>query len=170
MDVLSAIPAMLLAIAVVSFIGIGAQNAMLAIAISAIPAFVRLLRGAIQTVMNSKYIEAARALGAGHFRIIFKHVLHNILAPVTVHMTTGIADAILLFSSLGYLSLAVQPPYPEWGNMVVDAMGSYFSGWFTLVFPCIAIALVILSLNMIGDGLRDALDPLMNRPKGDAHE
>ena len=163
MDVFSAIPAMLMAIAVVAFIGIGAEKSMIAIAVAAIPAYVRLLRTVVLGVMASPYVEAARALGAGPLRIIFRHVIHNILAPMIVHITTGIADAILIFSSLGYLSLAVQPPNPEWGNMVVAGMSSYYTGWFTLVYPCGAIALTILALNMLGDGLRDALDPLMSR-------
>ena len=158
-DVLAAIPAILLAIAVVAKTGIGARNSMLAIALAGIPAFVRLLRAMIMEAVGSPYIGAARALGAGHFRVIFQQILPNILAPVLVHGVTGIADAILAFSSLGYLRIAVQPPQPEWGNMVVAGMSNFFSSWFILVYPCGAVVLTILSLRLVGNGLRDALDP-----------
>jgi len=160
MDVISAIPSILLAIAVVAFLGIGAVNSMIAIAVAAIPPFVRLVRTAVQNVLESPYITAARALGAGHIRIIVVHVLHNIFAPVVVHLTTGVADAILVFSSLGYLKLAVQPPNPEWGNMVIVGMANFRSALFLLVEPCAAIGLTILAFNLLGDGLRDVLDPM----------
>lgn len=162
-DVFSAIPTILLAIAIVSFVGIDEKNTMIAIAISGIPSYVRVLRTAIMEVVNSPYIMAERVLGAGHIRIIFQGVLRNTLSPIIVHVVTSIADAILVFSSLGYLRLSVQPPTPEWGNMVVTGMSSFYSNWFTLVYPCAAIVITILSIRMFGNGLRDALDSTLTR-------
>lgn len=163
MDVFSAIPSIVMAIAIVSFVGINEKNTMVAIAISATPSYVRVLRTAIMEVMDNPYIKAERVLGAGHIRIIFQDVLRNTLSPVLVHIITSIADAILVFSSLGYLRLSVQPPTPEWGNMVVAGMSSFYSNWHTLVYPCLAVVLTILSIRLLGNGLRDALDPSLSR-------
>ncbi len=160
-DMMMAIPSVLLAIVITSALGTGLFNLTLAMGISSIPAYARITRASIMSIRGSEYIEAARLSGCSDVRIITRHVLPNILAPLIVQVTLGLGLAILSASSLSFLGLGVQPPTPEWGSMLSAARGEIRNYPYLLVFPGCAIALVVLALNMVGDGLRDALDPRM---------
>lgn len=160
-DMMMAIPSVLLAIVITSALGTGLFNLTLAMGISSIPAYARITRASIMSIRGSEYIEAARLSGCSDVRIITRHVLPNILAPLIVQVTLGLGLAILSASSLSFLGLGVQPPTPEWGSMLSAARGEIRNYPYLLVFSGCAIALVVLALNMVGDGLRDALDPRM---------
>jgi peptide/nickel transport system permease protein len=162
-DILLAIPNILFALAIVAALGPSFQNLLLAISITSIPAYVRLVQASVLTVKDQEFIEAARALGSGDFRIIVFHILPNCLAPVIVQATLGIAQSILSATSLSFLGLGIQPPAPEWGNMLSEARSYITSAPHTLIFPGLAIMTVILAYNLMGDGLRDALDPKLKR-------
>ena len=159
MDVFLAIPSMLLAIAIVAAFGTSLVNVLLAIGISYVPTFARTVRAPILTVKGQEYIEAAKAVGASDFRIIFKYILPNSMAPIIVQVTLGVAGAILSIAGLSFLGLGIQPPTPEWGAMLSGARSYIRSSWHITVIPGLAIMLTILALNVMGDGLRDALDP-----------
>jgi peptide/nickel transport system permease protein len=159
MDILLAIPSMLLATAIVAALGTSLVNVLIAIAISYIPTFARTVRASVLTVKEQEYIEAARALGAGDFRIIFKYIIPNSMAPLIVQATLGVAGAILSIAGLSFLGLGIQPPTPEWGSMLSGARSYIREGWHITVIPGLGIMLTILALNVLGDGLRDALDP-----------
>lgn len=159
MDVLLAIPSMLLATAIVAALGTSLTNVLLAIAISYIPTFARTVRASVLTIKDQEYIEAARALGASDVRIIFKYIIPNSLAPLIVQATLGVAGAILSIAGLSFLGLGIQPPTPEWGSMLSNARTYIREGWHVTVIPGLGIMLTILALNLLGDGLRDALDP-----------
>lgn len=160
-DMMLAIPSVLLAIVITSALGTGLFNLTLAMGISSVPAYARITRASIMSIRGSEYIEAARLGGCSDARIIVRHVLPNILAPLIVQVTLGLGLAILSASGLSFLGLGVQPPTPEWGSMLAAARGEIRNYPYLLVFPGCAIALVVLALNMVGDGLRDALDPRM---------
>ncbi len=162
-DILLAIPNILFALAIVAALGPSFKNLLLAIGITSLPVYVRLVRASVLTVKDQEFVEAARALGATDFRIIVRHVLPNCMAPVIVQATLGIAQSILSATSLSFLGLGIQPPAPEWGNMLSEARPYLISAPHTLVFPGLAIMTVILAYNLIGDGLRDALDPKLKR-------
>ena len=163
MDVLLAFPSILLAIVIVSVLGPSLPNAMLAIGIVFIPQIARVVRSAVISVRERDYIEAERALGAGHAQIVFSGVLPNSMAPLIVQSTLTLATAILDVAALSFLGLGARAPTPEWGAMLTDAFrsgfGVFLQGQHAIIFPGIAIALAVLSVNFIGDGLRDALDP-----------
>ena len=160
MDVLLAFPALLLAIAVVALVGPGLRNSLLAITIVSIPVYARIARSTVLSIKQQEYINAAHAVGAPSTRILFRHILPNSLSPILVQGTLGVATAILEIAALGFLGLGQQPPYPEWGAMLADGVKYLTSGaWWVLVFPGLAIMLTVLGLNLLGDGLRDALDP-----------
>ncbi len=159
MDVLLAIPSMLLATAIVAALGTSLTNVLLAISISYIPTFARTVRASVLTIKDKEYIEAARALGASDARIIFKYIIPNSLAPLIVQATLGVAGAILSIAGLSFLGLGIQPPTPEWGSMLSNARTYIREGWHVTVIPGLGIMLTILALNLLGDGLRDALDP-----------
>jgi peptide/nickel transport system permease protein len=159
MDVLLAIPSMLLATAIVAALGTSLVNVLIAIAISYIPTFARTVRASVLTVKEQEFIEAAKALGAGDFRIIFKYIIPNSMAPLIVQATLGVAGAILSIAGLSFLGLGIQPPIPEWGSMLSGARSYIREGWHITVIPGLGIMLTILALNVLGDGLRDALDP-----------
>lgn len=159
MDMLLAIPSMLLATAIVAALGTSLTNVLIAISISYIPTFARTVRASVLTVKDQEYVEAARALGASDFRIIFKYIIPNCLAPLIVQATLGVAGAILSVAGLSFLGLGIQPPTPEWGSMLSNARSYIRQGWHLTVIPGLGIMLTILSLNLMGDGLRDALDP-----------
>ena len=159
MDVLLAVPSILLSIALVSAMGTSVTNMMLAISISNIPPFARIVRSAVLTIKNEEYIEAARAIGASDKRIILKHILPNCMAPIIVQATLSIAGSILAIASLSFIGLGISPPTPEWGSMVSTGRQYFRAAWWVCAFPGFAIMLTILSLNLLGDGLRDALDP-----------
>lgn len=162
-DILLAIPNMLFALAIVAAMGPSFQNLLLAIGITSIPIYVRLVRASVLTVKDQEFVEAARALGARDGRIILRHVLPNCMAPVIVQATLGIAQSILSATFLSFLGLGIQPPAPEWGNMLSEARPYIISAPHTLIFPGLAIMTVILAYNLIGDGLRDALDPKLRK-------
>jgi peptide/nickel transport system permease protein len=167
MDIILAFPSILLAIVIVSVLGPSLPNAMLAIGIVFIPQMARVVRSAVISVRERDYIEAERALGAGNAQIVFSGILPNSMAPLIVQATLTLATAILDVAALSFLGLGARAPSPEWGAMLTDAFrsgfGVFLQGQHAIIFPGIAIALCVLSVNFIGDGLRDALDPRRRR-------
>ncbi|MDR1520312.1 MAG: ABC transporter permease [Planctomycetota bacterium] len=163
MDTLLAIPGILLAITIAATLGPGIINAMMAVGLSGAPGFARVVRASVLTVRGNEYVEAARAVNASDFRIITKHIMPNILAPVIVQATLSVANAILMAAALSFLGLGVQPPIPEWGAML--SQGRLFLRDYphVVIFPATAIMLTVFGLNLFGDGLRDALDPRLKR-------
>ena len=159
MDVMLAFPGILLAIAIVAILGPDLYNTMIAVGVAAIPVYARTARGSTLSVLEFDYVQAAVALGAGHLRILFRYVLPNILAPVVVLATVGIATSILSAAGLSYLGLGAQPPTPEWGAMLSEARAYLRSAWWIATFPGLAIMVVVMAFNLLGDGLRDLLDP-----------
>jgi len=159
MDILSAIPATLMALAIVAALGSNMTNLIVAIAIARIPAFVRIIRAAILGVVDLEYIEAARAGGAGDLRIIVTHILPNIMGTLIVQTTMTMAQLIMRSASLSFLGLGIQAPEPEWGGLLAEAREFMRPAPYLMVFPGLAIVFSTLSLNLLGDGLRDALDP-----------
>ncbi len=162
MDVLLAFPSLLLAIAIVTVLGPGLINALLAIGIVSIPIYARLVRASVLSVKELEYIQASRALGASNLRILFFRILPNALTPLVVQGTLGIATAILDAAALSFLGLGAEKPTPEWGLMLGEERNSVFNAPHLVFFPGIAIALTVLSFNLLGDGLRDALDPRLS--------
>lgn len=159
MDVLLAIPQILLAIAIVAALGPSIFNLMVAVGISSIPGYARLVRASVLTIREQEFIEAARAVGSSDARIIFKHILPNCLAPIIVQATIGVAIAILTAAGLSFIGLGIQPPTPEWGSMLSGGR-SYIRDYpHMTLYPGLAIMVTIFALNLLGDGLRDALDP-----------
>lgn len=162
-DILQAIPGILLAIAISACLGSGFVNTIIALSIGGIPMTVRLLRGSIMGVRKMEYLEAAQTINCSVPRLIVRHILPNSISPIIVSVTMGIGNTILMAASLSYIGLGVQPPTPEWGAML-SAGRTYMRDYPHMVlFPGIAIALVVLSLNMLGDGLRDAMDPKLKK-------
>lgn len=159
MDVLLAFPSLLLAIAIVSILGPGLINALLAIGIVSIPAYARVARASVLAVREMEFVAASRALGGGTFYILFGRILPNALTPLVVQGTLGIATAILDAAALSFLGLGAQPPTPEWGTMLGAERNQVFTAPHLVFYPGLAIMLTVLSFNLIGDGLRDALDP-----------
>jgi peptide/nickel transport system permease protein len=164
MDIMLAFPGILLALAVVAVLGSSVVHATIAVGISLIPGFVRLVRGSYLSAKENVYVEAARAIGVSDTRIMVKHILPNVLAPITVLATVATGWAIIIGSSLSFLGLGVQAPTAEWGADLASGRQWIQIAWWMTTFPGIAILIVILALNLVGDGLRDAIDPrLRNR-------
>ncbi|MEO6061902.1 MAG: ABC transporter permease [Thermoflexales bacterium] len=161
MDLMLSFPSVLLALGIVAIAGPSLFNVMLAVGIASVPSYTRLVRASVLGIRGLPYIEAARALGSAPLRIITQHVIPNILAPLIVLATLGTAGAILTGAALSFLGLGSQPPVPEWGAMLSEARNYMRLGWWLTVFPGLAIAITVLSLNQLGDGLRDLLDPYM---------
>ncbi len=161
MDVIFAFPAILLAIAIISLLGNNLINAMVAIAVVYMPTFMRVVRGAVLSVRHTAYVEAAVALGASTPRILARHVFPNITAPLIVHASLIFAFAVLAEASLAFLGLGNKPPAPSWGSMVSSSYGFLQLAPWAAIFPGTAIALTVLGFNLLGDGIRDALDPRM---------
>ena len=159
LDVLQAVPAILLAIAISATLGPGYMNCILALTISQIPGFTRMTRASCLNVQGMEYVEAARSINARERRIIFKHVLPNAISPIIVQATMSVATSILTSASLSFIGLGVQPPQAEWGAMLSAGRSYIRSNPHVIIYPGITIMIVVLSLNMLGDGLRDALDP-----------
>ena len=159
MDVLLAFPSLLLAIAIVSVLGPGLINALLAIAIVSIPVYARIARSSVLTVREMEFVEASRALGGSNFYLLFGRIMPNALTPLIVAGTLGIATAILDAAALSFLGLGAQPPTPEWGTMLGAERNQVFTAPHLVFFPGLAIMLTVLAFNLLGDGLRDALDP-----------
>jgi len=163
MDVLLALPSLLLAIVIVAILGPSLINAAMAVVIVSLPAFVRLTRASVITEMSRDYVTASRVSGAGAFRLMLITILPNCLAPVIVQATLGFSDAVLGLAALGFLGMGAQPPTPEWGSMLANAMQFIQRAWWVVTFPGLAILITVLAFNLLGDGLRDALDPKLKR-------
>lgn len=163
MDILLAIPAILLAICISASLGTGLLNLMIAVGISTVPTYARIARASVMMTKGEDFIEAARATGAGHLRLVIKYIAPNIVAPLVVQATLGVAVAIISTAALGFLGLGIQPPQSEWGTMLASTRSYMLSYPYLCVFPGLAIAITILSLNLLGDGLRDALDPKLKQ-------
>ena len=159
MDVLLAFPSLLLAIAIVTVLGPGLTNALLAIGIVSIPSYARVVRASVLSVREMDYVSATRALGGSNFDILFRRILPNAMTPLIVQGTLGIATAILDAAALSFLGLGAQPPMPEWGSMLGSERNQVFTAPHLVFYPGFAIMLTVLSFNLLGDGLRDALDP-----------
>ena len=159
MDIVLAFPFLLLAIAIVFVLGPGLSNAMLAIAIVSIPGYARLTRSTVLTLREAEYVEASRALGASSIQLLFRRILPNALPPLIVLATLGVATAILDTAALSFLGLGAQPPQAEWGTMLGSERNQLFSAPHLVIIPGIAISITVLAFNLLGDGLRDALDP-----------
>lgn len=159
MDVMLAIPSILLMMAIVTALGNGMVNLTIAIAISSIPGYARIVRASVMTEKEKEYIEAARSVGTSDFKIIMRHILPNCMAPIIVQATMSIATAILSIASLSFVGLGISPPTPEWGSMLNDAQSFMRDHWFVVTFPGLMIMLTVFAFNLLGDGLRDALDP-----------
>jgi peptide/nickel transport system permease protein len=166
MDVLLAFPSLLLAIAIVTMLGPGLINALLAIGIVSIPSYARVVRSSVLTVREMDFVMATRALGGNTYEILFKRILPNALTPLIVQGTLGIATAILDAAALSFLGLGAQPPTPEWGSMLGAERNQVFTAPHLVFYPGIAIILTVLSFNLLGDGLRDALDPRLAHSSG----
>ena len=163
MDIFTGIPNLLMSVAIVSALGAGTFNLMIAVGISAMPAFTRVVRASVLTVKETEFIEAARAIGGNDFRIMFSHILPNAFAPILVQMTLRASSAIISAASLSFMGLGIQPPSPEWGCMLSEGRRFLRDHWHMTVVPGLAIMLTTYSLNLMGDGLRDALDPKLRR-------
>ncbi|AKO91152.1 peptide ABC transporter permease [Priestia filamentosa] len=160
-DILLAFPSILLAIGIVAVLGPSLQNALIAIAVINIPNFGRLIRSRVLSVKEEEYILAAKAIGMSDHRILFHHVLPNSITPIIVQGTLAVATAIIEAAALGFLGLGAQPPNAEWGRMLADSKQYLIQAPWTMIFPGVAIMLVVLGFNLLGDGLRDVLDPRM---------
>ena len=159
MDILMAIPALLLAIVISAALGTGPINTALAISISGIPPSTRIMRSTIMSIRDNEFVEAARATGSGHLRVIFRHILPNTLAPLIVISSLSIGGNIMAISALSFIGLGVQPPTPEWGSILADGRSYIREFYPIIVFPSLFIALSMFGFNLLGDALRDALDP-----------
>ncbi|MDR1966641.1 MAG: ABC transporter permease [Synergistaceae bacterium] len=158
-DVLLAIPSILFAIAIAASLGPGLFNMMLAVGVSSIPYYARILRGSVLSIREQEFIEASRAIGSSSVRILLRHVIPNCLAPIIVQGTLGVADGILYAAALSFIGLGIQPPTPEWGGMLSGGRTYIRDYSYMTLFPGLAIVITILALNFVGDALRDALDP-----------
>jgi len=162
-DIIMAVPNILMAIAIASALGPGLTNVMIAVGVGAIPGFARQTRAAVLTIREREFVEAARAIGANDLRIVMRHILPNSLAPIIVESTLGLGNAILSAAGLSFIGLGIQPPTPEWGFMLSVGRRYLRDYPHMSIFPGLAIVIVVLALNMVGDGLRDALDPKLKR-------
>jgi dipeptide transport system permease protein len=163
MDIMMSMPTLLLAVAIMAVLGPGLLNAMIAIAIASLPGYVRLTRSSVMMELHRDYVTAARVCGAGTLRLMFLTVLPNCMAPLIVHMTMSFSSAILEIAALGFLGLGIQPPEPEWGTMLASAREYMERAGLIVTLPGLTILLSVVSINLIGDGLRDALDPRLKQ-------
>ncbi len=163
MDIILTLPSLLLAIVIVAILGPGLINAMLAVAVVVLPHYVRITRAAVISEVSKDYVTAARVSGAGTLRLMFSEVLPNCAAPLIVQASLGVSTAILDAAALGFLGLGAQPPSPEWGTMLADAREFVMRAWWVVTFPGLMIVVAVLAFNLLGDGLRDALDPKLKR-------
>ncbi|MCM2474320.1 ABC transporter permease subunit [Rhizobium sp. CG5] len=163
MDIILAFPSLLLALVLVAILGPSLTNGMIAIAIVLQPHFVRLTRAAVMVEKTRDYVTASRLAGAGPFRLMFRTILPNCTAPLIVQATLSFSNAILDAAALGFLGMGAQPPAPEWGTMLAEAREFILRAWWVVTFPGLAILITVLAINLMGDGLRDALDPKLKR-------
>ncbi len=159
MDILLAIPPMLMSISIVAALGHSMVNLMIALSLAYIPVFARVIRSSILSGKGQEFIEAAKACGTSDARIIARHIIPNAIGPIIVQATLAMGSTILIISSLSFMGMGIQPPQPEWGTMLYEGRDLIRTSPYLVIFPGIAIALAVLSLNLLGDGLRDALDP-----------
>lgn len=159
MDAMLAFPGLLLALIIIATLGPSIQNVMIAVGFATIPLYARLTRGSVLSVRESLYVESARVIGGGHSRIMFRHVLPNVAAPLIVLSTLQVGNAILVGAGLSFLGLGAQPPTPEWGLMTAEGRDVLGKAWWISTFPGLAILSVVMALNLMGDGMRSALDP-----------
>ncbi|MGR3806203.1 dipeptide ABC transporter permease DppC [Pasteurella testudinis] len=162
-DIMLALPSLLLAIAIVAILGPSLLNASFAIALVSLPSYVRLTRASVLNELNRDYVTASRVAGAGPIRLMLITILPNCLAPLIVQTTLGFSNAILDMAALGFLGIGAQPPTPEWGAMLAEALQFVQRAWWVVTFPGLAILLTVLAFNLMGDGLRDALDPKLKQ-------
>ena len=162
MDIMLSIPYFLLAIVMVTLFGPSLENAMIAIGTVAIPQYARLVRGSVLEELSKDYVQGARALGANNFRLIFKHVLPNCVAPLIVQCSLGFGSAIINCAALSFIGLGAQPPVPEWGAMLTQARALILTAWWVITFPGLMILAAVLGFNLFGDGVRDAFDPKLH--------
>jgi ABC-type dipeptide/oligopeptide/nickel transport system permease subunit len=162
-DIIMALPSLLLAIVVVAILGPGVRNAVIAVSIVAIPGFTRIVRASVMAEKEKEYVMASKSFGASNFRTIFREILPNCMAPLTVQATLGFSEGILSAAGLGFLGLGAQAPLPEWGTMLADARPFIESSPWMVTLPGLCIFIVVLGFNQLGDGLRDALDPRLKR-------
>jgi len=162
-DAMLAFPSILLALAVIAVLGPGLRNVMIAVGISSIPRYARLARSTTLSLREELYVEGARAIGAGSIRIMLRHIVPNIIGPIVVLATLSLPTAILTAAGLSYLGLGAQPPIPEWGLLVSDGRKYLRHAWWISTFPGVAIMITVLSINLLGDGLRDANDPRLRK-------
>ena len=162
-DIFLAVPALVLAIAVTAALGKGITNVMIGISLVWWPGFARLTRSLVISLKEEAFVEAAHGIGASHGRVLFRHILPNAISPIIVKMSTDFGFAILTAAALGFIGLGAQPPTPEWGAMINDGRAYFPDEWWVAVFPGLAIFLVVFSWNLLGDGLRDVLDPRSRR-------
>lgn len=159
MDILLAFPGILLAIAIVATLGPNLTNALIAISITQVPIYTRIVRSVVMQVRQAEFVQAAQALGSGGLRVVLRHVLPNSLAPLIVQLTLSIGTAILDVAALGFLGLGAQPPAPEWGLMIRDGFSQFLRAPWMSIFPGLAIFLAVVGFNLLGDAVRDVLDP-----------
>jgi peptide/nickel transport system permease protein len=162
-DILMGIPSMCLCLAMIAAMGSTMENMMVALTVTAIPAFARLMRAQVLTIKGQEFIEAARSIGASDARIMVKHILPNSWAPIIVQFTLGMVSIILMSASLSFIGMGVQPPTPEWGLMISAGRAYLRDQWFLCILPGLAIVVTTFALNLLGDGLRDALDPRLKQ-------
>ena len=158
-DVMLAFPGILLALVIIAVLGPNLGSAMIAVGVSGMPVFIRVVRSATLSVRELQYVEAARVCGCGDMRIVFRHILPNVSAPVIVLVTLGIPSAIIAGAALSFLGLGIRPPTPDWGAMLSDGRSFMSTAWWLSTFPGLAIVVMVMAINLFGDGLRDALDP-----------
>ena len=163
LDILMAVPGLLLAVAISASLGVGKLNCAIAIGVSSIPSFARIIRASVLSIKGQEYIEAAKACGVRDWTIILRHVIPNSLAPIMVQSTLRVGESIMMISSLSFIGLGVQPPTPEWGSMLAMGRDLIRDFWPIVTFPGIAIMLTLIAFNLLGDGLRDALDPRLKQ-------
>jgi dipeptide transport system permease protein len=161
MDIIMALPSLLLALAIVTILGPGLINASIAIAVTYLPHYVRITRASVIGETSKDYVIASKVSGAGVFRLIFITILPNCMAPLIVQASLGFSNAILDAAALGFIGLGAQPPSPEWGSMLANALEFIQRAWWVVTFPGLMILVTVLAFNLMGDGLRDALDPKM---------
>jgi len=160
-DVMLGFPGILLALVVIAVLGTNLRSAMIAVGVSGMPIFIRVVRGSTLSAREYQYVEAARVVGCGHFRILFRHVMPNVSAPVIVLSTLGIPSAIIAGAALSFLGLGIKPPTADWGEMLSNGRSFMSTAWWLSTFPGLALMVMVMAINLFGDGLRDALDPRM---------
>lgn len=160
-DVMLGFPGILLALVVIAVLGTNLSSAMIAVGVSGMPIFIRVVRGSTLSAREYQYVEAARVVGCGNFRILFRHVMPNVAAPIIVLATLGIPSAIIAGAALSFLGLGIKPPTADWGEMLSNGRSFMSTAWWLSTFPGLALMIMVMAINLFGDGLRDALDPRM---------